>query len=119
MSAAKHTPGPWQFHGEHVDPEWHIVTSKPSPLRGVIANVHIASGNERDLADARLIAAAPELLDELQKAHRLLELALTHMGGERLCLFAAESEREGLGVDGATRRHERAAVIAKVAGSAS
>lgn len=74
---------------------------------------------ELKLEHSALIAAAPELLSELQMAHRLLMLALKHMGGERQSLFAAESEREGLGTDGATRYHERAAVIAKATGASA
>ena len=69
--------------------------------------------------NAHLFAAAPELLAELQAAHKLLQLALKHMGGERQSLFAAESDRLGLGTDGATRYHERAAVLAKATGAAS
>lgn len=60
-----HTPGPWQFYADvpSTDPNWHIVTNA-SRMR-VLANVHIEPGNEMDLANARLIAAAPELLTAL------------------------------------------------------
>lgn len=61
MSA--HTPGPWIVYADipSTDPEWHIVTTE-NKLR-VLANVHIETGNAVDLANARLIAAAPELLE--------------------------------------------------------
>jgi hypothetical protein len=61
----KHTPGPWQFYADvpSTDPNWHIVTNA-SRMR-VLANVHIEPGNEVDLANAKLIAAAPELLEAL------------------------------------------------------
>ncbi len=65
----KHTPGPWQCYADlpSVEPNWHIVTNA-SRMR-VLANVHIEPGNEIDLANARLITAAPELLAIL---HNLL-----------------------------------------------
>ncbi|MFT3818279.1 MAG: hypothetical protein QM750_11705 [Rubrivivax sp.] len=56
--------------------------------------------------------AVPVVLAELRAAHRLLALALAHMSASGQARFAAESERLGLGLDGATRHHERAAVIA-------
>lgn len=69
----KHTPGPWQFYADvpSTDPNWHIVTNA-SRMR-VLANVHIEPGNEVDLANAKLIAAAPELLDALKLAEQWLE----------------------------------------------
>lgn len=71
MSIAKYTPGPWVFYTESVDPNWHIVT--PASRMRVLANVHIEPGNELDLANARLIAAAPCLLEAAQAFLRLCE----------------------------------------------
>lgn len=68
------------------------------------------------VAKARLHAAAPDLLVELLAAHRLLALALGVMTPASRFKFATASEREGLGVDGATRHAERAAVIARATG---
>jgi hypothetical protein len=61
--SAKHTPGPWEFYADlpSTDPNWNIVTNA-SRMR-VLANVHIEPGNETDLANAGLIASAPELLE--------------------------------------------------------
>lgn len=58
----KHTPGPWVFYADlpSAEPDWHIVTTA-NKMR-VLANVHIEPGNEMDEANARLIAAAPDLL---------------------------------------------------------
>ena len=63
MSA--HTGGPWLFYADvpSTDPNWHIVTNASRPR--VIANVHIEPDNAVDLANARLIAAAPDLLEAL------------------------------------------------------
>ncbi len=59
--SAKHTPGPWKFSAESIDPEWSVVTTAGG---SVIANV-----NDRhdQLANARLIAAAPDMLEALSK----------------------------------------------------
>ncbi len=60
--AAAHTPGPWVCYADlpSTEPDWHIVTTS-NRLR-VLANVHIEPGNKTDEANARLIAAAPDLL---------------------------------------------------------
>jgi hypothetical protein len=52
----KHTPGPWNYGQESIDPEWWIVT-----LNGglIVANVNAHFNQE---ANARLIGAAPDLL---------------------------------------------------------
>lgn len=73
MSEIKHTPGPWIFYADlpSTEPNWHIVTTA-NKMR-VLANVHIEPGNEMDLVNARLIAAAPELLEALQYALPYLE----------------------------------------------
>ena len=120
--SARHTPGPWFTfaNGQCIGgPAGPLGNPSGADTAGLAhCGMGLRTGSEIK-ANARLIAAAPELLAELQMAHRLLQIALKHMGGERQSLFAAESEREGLGTEGATRFHERAAVIAKAAGSAS
>lgn len=62
-----HTPGPWTFYADlpSTEPNWHIVTNA-SRMR-VLANVHIEPRNEIDLANAHLIASAPDLLEVLQE----------------------------------------------------
>ncbi len=57
---AKRTPGPWVYSFESVDPEWAVITTKGG---AVICNVN---AGHRQEANARLIAAAPELLAALQ-----------------------------------------------------
>lgn len=65
MSEIKHTPGPWIFYADlpSTEPNWHIVTTA-NKMR-VLANVHIEPGNKMDLANARLIASAPEMIAAL------------------------------------------------------
>lgn len=69
MSQAKHTPGPWEWDGSVwqydeqeeapwlVQAPWHDVKSKAVLSGSIRCNTE---------ADARLIAAAPELLEALQ-----------------------------------------------------
>jgi hypothetical protein len=59
--ATKHTPGPWKCAQESVDPEWRIVTTESGLI---IANVN---DHHRQEANAHLIAAAPTLIDFVQK----------------------------------------------------
>jgi hypothetical protein len=118
---AAHTPGPWYSVARLSASENHkgYLIGGGDPNERIAEVYPIDEDGIKGGANAILLAAAPELLAELQMAHQLLQLALKHMGGERQSLFAAESERAGLGVDGATRYHERAAVIAKALGSAT
>ena len=92
MGKVKHTPGPWFIWSEKAradieemlcDSEHQIMAGKPeSILRGTIVgsraicNVsEFEDANEDDevrLANAHLIAAAPELLEAATKAHDAL-----------------------------------------------
>ena len=68
MSVPKHTPGPWRVerqNGSSTTSEWIIAGAKP----GYLAEVgDCGSGCAK--ANARLIAAAPELLEALEMAMR-------------------------------------------------
>ena len=59
MSA--HTPGPWHAHHDHG---WLVVESDNGDL---YIKIEKGSAATRRIADARLIAAAPELLDALRQ----------------------------------------------------
>lgn len=61
-----HTPGPWKLEGNWVDGKlggW-ISTLHPSPLFELIP---ITGTKDEIIANARLIAAAPDLLAALQE----------------------------------------------------
>ena len=59
MSEAKHTPGPWAWH---VDRPTDVISSEPCECS--VATIDIGCGNRAEQqANARLIAAAPELLE--------------------------------------------------------
>jgi hypothetical protein len=60
----KHTPGPWKVAG-------HGNGKQELPIYGPSGEIACIRG-EAHLADARLIAAAPELLAALQYVSRLL-----------------------------------------------
>ena len=74
---AKHTPGPWmlsQTKHESVVDSWHIDIGKHKiplfPYKRIYSEDRTQSGLVTDaehIADARLIAAAPDLLDALQQ----------------------------------------------------
>ena len=69
-----HTPGPWRVERQNGGPtarEWIIAGAKP----GYLAEVGDCGGGCAK-ANARLIAAAPELLEALEYAiHQIPELA--------------------------------------------
>ena len=77
---ATHTPGPWYDSG---NPEYEIYKGN-KPIASVIP-----SFTAEDDANARLIAAAPELLEQC----KLFEKVLTHLinSGDRK--FGADLER--------------------------
>lgn len=79
--AAQHTPGPWRFETwdySHANPPRRelVVQNSEMPLATVAwdegkDNPYTVQ-NETALANARLIAAAPDLLAALEAAHRSL-----------------------------------------------
>lgn len=75
MNAAKHTPAPWQVsHGGHGSPAGFVIDEYFVLSRSVADDVAIAADivdpatGIPSEANARLIAAAPELLDALVEA---------------------------------------------------
>ena len=74
MNTTKHTPGPWHTHRDDTAPLFprFYVTCK-----GIRSIAIMTGGSDSSLADeneanARLIAAAPELLEALQKLQPIL-----------------------------------------------
>ena len=58
---SKHTPGPWQAYHDHG---WLVVESK---CENLYVRIEKGSSARKHMPDARLIAAAPELLEALRK----------------------------------------------------
>ena len=66
MTTPKHTPGPWA--GREYDENWHIIVREgKEEIVVAIANNSGIEDRETMLANARLIAAAPDLLDILEE----------------------------------------------------
>ena len=53
-----------------------------------------------------------DLIEELRKADRIINVMLNAMPMKAKLKCAAQLEREGISPDGMTRAHERAAVLA-------
>lgn len=82
---AKHTPGPWVLHPTALHPAVRSVgTAETGPRR--ICTVGTMNGNPVDKENARLIAAAPELLAALQQT-------VAWMEGERTAIDALANAR--------------------------
>lgn len=63
---ATHTPGPWIFTSDGDAPMTHSIRGAN---RMWVAEIHDTAGTQHEvLANARLIAAAPELLHALQQS---------------------------------------------------
>jgi hypothetical protein len=67
MSKLKHTPGPWEIKDIENDANYIRIRGKKLGFRYKIANVIAEFSNEIDesKANARLIAAAPDILEIL------------------------------------------------------
>lgn len=68
MTAYKHTPGPWSFYTEPQPNGCPVVGSNGLLICMLGHSVRMADQKEIALANARLIAAAPELLEALVDA---------------------------------------------------
>jgi hypothetical protein len=102
MTDSKHTPGPWTgvLHGE-MRTGWRISPydrlSDPVP----VAHVYGHRDNEESCANARLIAAAPALLEALEAATHILEAQIASgksfhnltVGNARAAIARAKGEK--------------------------
>lgn len=70
----KHTPGPWQVvrPSVGVDANWHVTDKDDTFVAHVYGFGHAV--DEKSLNNARLIAAAPDLLGALIEIYNLREL---------------------------------------------
>jgi len=63
--SAQHTPGPWEAFFKHKYDEWHVsIPMSDGGMRWALFDDGVRSENPE--GDARLIAAAPELLAALR-----------------------------------------------------
>ena len=75
-TSSKHTPGPWRV-SPGAPGEFHTILSKGEP----IAHVLPTGDKLQVITDARLIAAAPELLEVLEQAVASYHLSLYRADG--------------------------------------
>lgn len=67
MSTAKHTPGPWAMDDRQAGDCYAYVLPESGGILSKICRVDISGDSYgQSIADARLIAAAPDLLEALQ-----------------------------------------------------
>ena len=102
MSAPKHTPGPWSWdYAKHeayevLGADGTLVTEMPLNLPPSLSaeerEQNIAGGR----ADARLIAAAPELLDAARTAADMLQHRSGHFSEEEWLRKAASCLRAAI-----------------------
>jgi hypothetical protein len=62
---SKHTPGPWGYFCHHPEGSWHIGASPTTYAKGDPTIANLGQIGDQG-ANARLIAAAPELLEALE-----------------------------------------------------
>lgn len=73
MSEVKHTPGPWYV--AHRGPENRLICNRDITVAEVLDDCHPDA--DQELANARLIAAAPELLEACQALVRAIDCRRT------------------------------------------
>ena len=90
-----HTPGPWHLSGGEGRPPLTICANKVGLGMVGIADVYYGDFPEVDTANARLMSAAPELLESLKDCLFLLEKVRSNpsciLDGE-VIIMVAESE---------------------------
>ena len=93
----KHTPGPWKIVG-------NAISSIPAELFNVLIGIEYEDGEcpimavhnvNGDYADAKLIAAAPELLEAIKALLERYVLAIGNEGIECLTARAAIAKATG------------------------
>jgi len=92
MTTEAHTEGPWHFDGP---PDNHIVWS--GPVNRICFMAHSNGVNpERDTANARLISAAPDLLEVLKDLFERGEVHMLLAGNPAACMALEEKARAAI-----------------------
>lgn len=71
--SAKHTPGPWAAHHDHG---WLVVESSNGDM---LIKIEKGSAAKKHMADALLIAAAPDLLEFAEEVRKSGSTRLANM----------------------------------------
>lgn len=109
MSAA-HTPAPWKATD---------YMARAELIEGPKGQDLAMRQDGAKVADMLLMAAAPELLAELEAAHRIIRHALAVMTAEQKAEWGRKNAAAMVDGEGMTRANEREAVIAKAKGGAA
>lgn len=106
----KHTPGPWV--ADHIT----VINSDRKIIGRVYDDPSFKDGEVE--ANHRLITTAPELLEELRAAHKIIQNALNIMTTEQQKAWSDKNELDGI-KDGwaVTRENARRLIIAKAEGA--
>lgn len=97
---SKHTPGPWMWDADPIkgDP-LNSVRYRVVALGKTVTQCYYSSSDEAAQHDARLIAAAPKLLEALKKIDAICERAKANdigwFAGVQSCARAAIAKAEG------------------------
>lgn len=103
MSEAKHTPGPWHvgsrggynaltiyaYNGASQHEDQGICDVFGIPLRWMLEQVENDKASQIGLANAKLIAAAPELLAACEGVTQILSDLIDYVGGNTEAMEAA------------------------------
>lgn len=96
MSEATHTPGPWRIENRYFVES----TTGPKHIRGIstVADCRPYASDDHPEAEAnaRLIAAAPDLLVELQESLPLLHLLAAKMNTPAVVVARIESAKAAI-----------------------
>lgn len=77
MNESKHTPGPWFHYDDRSSTERHEIVA----MGKTVARVYCTNGCEaEDKANARLIAAAPDLLEACEAMLEEMQVWETEQG---------------------------------------
>lgn len=71
---AKHTPGPWRVHHDEDDEECWVELDDNEPGHAIVA---VVEEQDESVANAHLIAAAPDLLEALKAAKQFLSIDIS------------------------------------------
>jgi hypothetical protein len=107
----KHTRGPWRLVGDRIE------AGGTHRLLPVAVLPHAKGHEAEDAANGALLAAAPELLDELQRAELIILAMLNVMTDEQKALVHRQLQASFIVDDALTRYHERREVIERATGA--
>ncbi|WP_354676778.1 hypothetical protein [Cupriavidus plantarum] len=111
----KFTPGPLRYYKDH-NGRFHVCAGGTDDLASLF---HPAINPGTMEGNARLFAASPDLLSELQAAHLIIRNALNLMSPSAMEKWAKWNERDGVIGEGTTRAFEREAAITAALGAKS